>query len=74
MGCHVVKSITSFSSKMDHDHETPDTQPQTQSQSNNAWTNNLMDSQPLENVVWGRLYPRSVKVKSLGNTLCYIYY
>lgn len=63
MGCHVVKSIISFASKMEP--ETPDTQPQTQSQSNNAWTN-LMDSQPLENVVWGRLYPKSVKVNSLG--------
>lgn len=40
-----------------------DTQPQTQSQSTNAWTN--MDSQPIEAVVWGRLYPKSVKVKSL---------
>lgn len=41
-----------------------DTQPQTQSQSTNAWTN--MDSQPIENVIWGRLYPKSVKLKSLG--------
>lgn len=58
-----------------------DTQPQTQSQSTNAWTH--MDSQPIESVVWGRLYPKSVKLKSLdlcaemfaagrdeGNDLC----
>lgn len=42
-----------------------DTQPQTQSQSTNAWTN-IADSQPMENVIWGRLYPKSVKHKSLG--------
>lgn len=77
MGCHVVKSIVSVKSQqnyrncpdgMDNNKDIEgDTQPQTQSQSTNAWTN--MDSQPIEQLVWGRLYPKSVKVNSLGRCI-----
>lgn len=37
---------------------------QTQTQTQNVWSQ--LDSQPIENVVWGRLYPKNIKVKSLG--------
>lgn len=57
-----VAAMDANSKQLQYDHIV-DTQPQTQSQSTNAWTN--MDSQPIENVVWGRLYPKSVKLKSL---------
>lgn len=60
MGCHIVKQITGFDSNMNNK-EMPDTQPQTQSQT--CWTG---ESQPIENVVWGRLYAKNAKLKSLG--------
>lgn len=45
----------------------PDTQTQPQTQSQICWT--PMESQPMENIVWGRLYSRHIKLKSLGMTL-----
>lgn len=80
-----VAAAAAAAAAMDANHKPQehivDTQPQTQSQSTNVWTN--MDSQPIEKVVWGRLYPKSVKLKSLdlcdelfaagrdeGNDLC----
>lgn len=43
------------------------TQCATQSQASNIWTQ--MESQPVENIVWGRLYGKNIKVKSLGKIL-----
>lgn len=42
------------------------TQGATQSQSSNIWSQ--VESQPIENIVWGRLYGKNIKVKSLGTT------
>lgn len=36
----------------------------TQSQASNIWTQ--IESQPIESVVWGRLYGKNIRVKSLG--------
>lgn len=44
-----------------------DTQGATQSQASNLWTQ--LESQPIENVVWGRLYGKNIKVKTLD--LCH---
>ncbi|XP_073826361.1 ovarian-specific serine/threonine-protein kinase loki isoform X1 [Musca autumnalis] len=42
------------------------TQGATQSQASNIWSQ--VESQPIENIVWGRLYGKNIKVKSLGRT------
>lgn len=75
MGCHIVKEFSSLTmnniNKNNKDMQIDDPAaaaakselPQTQTQPN-AWSQ--MDSQPIENVVWGRLYPKNIKVKSLG--------
>ncbi|XP_032595136.1 ovarian-specific serine/threonine-protein kinase Lok isoform X1 [Drosophila grimshawi] len=39
----------------------------TQSQASNIWTQ--VESQPMENIVWGRLYGKNIKIKSLGTSL-----
>lgn len=44
--------------------EMNETQPQTQTQTQNIlWT---LESQPIENIIWGRLYAKNAKLKSLG--------
>ncbi|XP_075152380.1 ovarian-specific serine/threonine-protein kinase loki [Haematobia irritans] len=50
---------------MARDRESPQSQTQgaTQSQASNLWSQ--VESQPIENVIWGRLYGKNVKVKSL---------
>ncbi|XP_013101371.1 ovarian-specific serine/threonine-protein kinase Lok isoform X2 [Stomoxys calcitrans] len=50
---------------MARDREPPQshTQGATQSQVSNLWSQ--VESQPIENIVWGRLYGKNVKVKSL---------
>lgn len=42
----------------------PDTQPQTQTQNSTVWDN--LESQPIEKVIWGRLYAKNIKLRSLG--------
>lgn len=43
------------------------TQGATQSQASNIWTQ--MESQPVENIVWGRLYGKNIKLKSIGKEM-----
>ncbi|KAI8118033.1 Ovarian-specific serine/threonine-protein kinase Lok [Lucilia cuprina] len=43
--------------------EQPQTQGATQSQASNLWSQ--VESQPMDNIVWGRLYGKNIKVKSL---------
>lgn len=46
----------------------PDTQSQPHTESQKSfWT--PMESQPIENIVWGRLYAKNIKFKSLGMRL-----
>lgn len=58
---------------MARDRETPQqsqqTQGATQSQASNLWSQ--VESQPMDNIVWGRLYGKNIKVKSLGRTAKY---
>lgn len=45
----------------------PDTQPETQSQNqSNFWPSSYLESQPIEDVVWGRLYAKNIRFASLG--------
>ena len=56
--------------KMARDHECsqqPQTQGATQSQTSNLWSQ--VESQPIDNIVWGRLYGKNIKVKSLGTSI-----
>ncbi|XP_017840566.2 ovarian-specific serine/threonine-protein kinase Lok isoform X1 [Drosophila busckii] len=39
----------------------------TQSQASNVWTQ--VESQPMEKIVWGRLYGKNIKIKSLGTAI-----
>ncbi|KAH8377497.1 hypothetical protein KR093_005759 [Drosophila rubida] len=39
----------------------------TQSQASNIWTQ--VESQPMEKIVWGRLYGKNIKIKSLGTSI-----
>ncbi|XP_052851671.1 ovarian-specific serine/threonine-protein kinase Lok isoform X1 [Drosophila gunungcola] len=41
----------------------------TQSQASNIWTQ--VESQPMEKIVWGRLYGKNIKIKSLGTSSKY---
>ncbi|KAH8352800.1 ovarian-specific serine/threonine-protein kinase Lok isoform X1 [Drosophila takahashii] len=41
----------------------------TQSQASNIWTQ--VESQPMEKIVWGRLYGKNIKIKSLGTSSNY---
>ncbi|KAH8249708.1 hypothetical protein KR032_011643 [Drosophila birchii] len=41
----------------------------TQSQASSIWT--LVESQPMEKIVWGRLYGKNIKIKSLGTSSKY---
>ncbi|EDW80378.1 uncharacterized protein Dwil_GK18729, isoform A [Drosophila willistoni] len=43
--------------------DTQGTQGATQSQASNIWTQ--VESQPMETVIWGRLYGKNIKIKSL---------
>ncbi|XP_015036718.1 ovarian-specific serine/threonine-protein kinase Lok isoform X1 [Drosophila persimilis] len=45
------------------------TQGATQSQASNIWTQ--VESQPMERIVWGRLYGKNIKIKSLGTSSNY---
>lgn len=47
--------------------EQPQTQGATQSQVSNLWSQ--VESQPMDNIVWGRLYGKNIKVKSLGTSI-----
>ncbi|TMW41993.1 hypothetical protein DOY81_012928 [Sarcophaga bullata] len=51
--------------KMARDRECsqPQTQGATQSQTSNLWSQ--VESQPIDNIIWGRLYGKNIKVKSL---------
>lgn len=61
------------SSTMTRDREPAQSEQQTQgateSQTSNLWSQ--MESQPMDNIVWGRLYGKNIKVKSLGRTSKY---
>ena len=43
------------------------TQGATQSQTSNLWSQ--VESQPIDNIIWGRLYGKNIKVKSLGTSI-----
>lgn len=44
-----------------------ETQPETQSQNqSNIWPASYLESQPIEDVVWGRLYAKNMRFSSLG--------
>lgn len=44
-----------------------ETQPDTQSQNqSNFWPSSYLESQPIEDVVWGRLYAKNMRFSSLG--------
>lgn len=47
--------------------EQQQTQGATQSQTSNLWSQ--VESQPMDNIVWGRLYGKNIKVKSLGTSI-----
>lgn len=43
------------------------TQPETQSQNqSNIWPSSYLESQPIEDVVWGRLYAKNMRFSTLG--------
>lgn len=43
------------------------TQPETQSQNqSNIWPSSYLESQPIEDVVWGRLYAKNIRFSTLG--------
>lgn len=44
-----------------------ETQPETQSQNQSSiWPQSYLESQPIEDVVWGRLYAKNMRFSSLG--------